>query len=48
MESPKIGGFVEGQHEIKFPAWSCKTTDGLQASHLACHKTAKMISYEGA
>jgi len=25
MESPLIGGFVEGQHEIKNPAWSVKT-----------------------
>jgi hypothetical protein len=28
MESPQIGGFVEGQYEIKSPAWSGKTTDG--------------------
>jgi hypothetical protein len=28
-ESPLIGGFVEGQHEIKSPAWRGKTTDGL-------------------
>jgi hypothetical protein len=25
MESPQIGGMVEGQHEIKSPAWSGKT-----------------------
>jgi len=24
MESSQIGGFVEGQHEIKSPAWSGK------------------------
>jgi hypothetical protein len=29
VESPQIGGFVEGQHEIKSPAWSGKTTGGL-------------------
>jgi hypothetical protein len=28
MESPQIGGFVEGQHEIKSLASSGKTTDG--------------------
>jgi hypothetical protein len=48
MESPQIGGFVKGQHEIKSPAWSVKTTGGLLASDLDCHKTAKMMSYEGA
>jgi hypothetical protein len=48
MESPLIGGFVEGQHEIKSPAWSGKTTDGLLASSLDCHKTAKMMPYEEA
>jgi hypothetical protein len=48
MESPQIGGFVEGQQEIKSPAWSGKTTDGLLASRLDCHKTAKMMSYEDA
>jgi len=32
MKSPQIGGFVEGQHEIKSPAWSGKTADGLLAS----------------
>jgi hypothetical protein len=45
MESPLIGGFVEEQHDIKSPAWSGKTTDGL-GSPLDRHKTAKMISYE--
>jgi hypothetical protein len=48
MESPQIGGFVEGQHEIKSPAWSGKTTDGLLASPLDCHMTAKMVSHEDA
>jgi hypothetical protein len=48
MESPQIGGFVEGQHEIKSPAWSGKTTDGLQASPLDYHTTAKMMPYEDA
>jgi hypothetical protein len=47
MESPLIGGFVEEQHEIKSPAWSGKTTGGLLASPLDCHKKAKMMSYEG-
>jgi hypothetical protein len=46
METPLIGGFVEGQHEIKSPAWSGKTTDGLLASPLDCHKIAKMMFYE--
>jgi hypothetical protein len=46
MESPQIGGFVEGQHEIKSPVWSGKTTDGLLASPLECHKTASMMPYE--
>jgi len=49
MGSPRIGSFVEGQHEIKSPAQSGKTTDGLiLASPLDCHKTAKMMPYEGA
>jgi hypothetical protein len=48
MESPLIGGFVEGQQKIKSPAWSGRTADGLLASLLDCHKTAKVISYEGA
>jgi hypothetical protein len=48
VESPLIGGFVEGQHEIKSPTWSGKTNDGLLASPLDCHKKAKMMSYEGA
>jgi hypothetical protein len=48
MESPLIGGFVEEQHEIKSPALSGKTTDGLLASPLDGHKTAKMMSYENA
>jgi hypothetical protein len=43
METPQIGGFVEGQHEIKSPAWSGKTADGLQASPLDCHKKRKMV-----
>jgi hypothetical protein len=46
IESPQIGGFVEGQHEIKSPAWRGKKTDGLLASPLDCDKTAKMMSYE--
>jgi hypothetical protein len=45
MESPLIGGFVEKQHEIKSPAWSGKTTEGL-AIPSDCHKTAKIISDE--
>jgi hypothetical protein len=48
MESPQIGGFVEGQHEIKSPAWSGKTTDSLLATPLDCNKTAKMMFYEDA
>jgi hypothetical protein len=48
MESPLIGGFVEGQLEIKSPAWCGKTTGGLLASPLDCHKKAKMLSYEDA
>jgi hypothetical protein len=48
MESLQIGGFIEGQHEIKSPAWSGKTADGLLASPLDCHKTAKMMFYEDA
>ena len=48
MESPQIGGFVEGQHEIFSPAWSGKTTDGLLASPVDYHKTAKMMSYDNA
>jgi hypothetical protein len=48
MEIPQIGGFVELQHEIKSLAWSGKTTDGLLASPLDCHKTAKMMPYKDA
>jgi hypothetical protein len=48
MEGLQIGGFVKGQHEIKSPAWSGKKTDGLLASPLDCHKTAKMMPYEDA
>ena len=48
MKSPLIGGFVEGQHEIKCPAWSDKTAVGLLASPLDYHKTAKMMPYEDA
>jgi hypothetical protein len=44
MESPEIGGFVEGQYEIKIPAWGGKTSYGLLASPLDFHKTAKMAS----
>jgi hypothetical protein len=29
MKSPIIGGSVEKRHEIKSPAWSGKTTEGL-------------------
>jgi hypothetical protein len=46
MESPQIGVFVEGQGEIKIPARSGKTTDGLLASTKECHKTAKIVPYE--
>jgi hypothetical protein len=46
LESPIIGVFFEGQHEIKSPAWSGKTTDGLLASPLDCHKAAKVRSYK--
>jgi hypothetical protein len=42
MESPQIGGFVEGQHEIKNPAWSGETADCQLGSPLDCHKTAKL------
>jgi hypothetical protein len=48
MESPQIGGFVEGKHEIKSPAWSGITTDGLLASPVDCHETAKMMPYDNA
>jgi hypothetical protein len=48
MESCYIGGFVERQHEIKSPAWSGKTADGLLASPIDYHKTAKMKTYEDA
>jgi len=48
IESPLISGFVKGKHEIKTPAWCGKTTDGLLASPLDCHKTAKMMPYEDA
>jgi hypothetical protein len=45
MESPLIEVFVEKQYEIKSPAWSGKTTEGL-ASPSDCHKTAKIMSDE--
>jgi hypothetical protein len=45
METPLIGGFVEEQHEIKSPAWSGKTADGLLASPLDYLKTAKIMSF---
>ena len=48
IESPQIGGFVEGQHEMKSPAWSGKTTYCLLASPLDFYKTAKMMPYKGA
>ena len=48
MDSPQTGGFVEGQHEIKSPAWCVKTTDGRLVNPLDCHTTAKMMSYEDA
>jgi hypothetical protein len=38
MESPLIGGFVEGKLEIKSPAWCVKTIDGLLASPLDWNK----------
>jgi hypothetical protein len=47
MKIPLIATFVEKQHEIKSTAWSRKTTEGL-ASPSNCHKTAKIMSYEGA
>jgi hypothetical protein len=47
MESPLIGGFVEKQHEIKSPAWSGKTTEGL-ASSSDSHKTVKIMFDEDA
>ena len=43
VETPLIGGFVKKQHEIKSPAWSGKTTEGL-ASPSDCHKKAKIMS----
>jgi len=43
MKIPLIGGFVEKQHDIRSPAWSDKTAEGL-ASSSAFHKTAKMMS----
>jgi hypothetical protein len=48
LKSPQIGGFVEGRHEIKCPAWSGKTTDGLLAIPLDSYMAAKIMSYEGA
>ena len=48
IKRPQIGDFVEGQHGIRSPAWSGKTTDGLLASPLDCHKTAKMMPCEDA
>jgi hypothetical protein len=48
MENPLTGGFVEGQQEIKSPAWSGKTTVGLLATPFDFHKTAKMMPYEDA
>jgi hypothetical protein len=39
MENPLIGGFVEKQHEIKSPAWSKQTTEGL-SSPSDCHNLA--------
>jgi hypothetical protein len=41
MESPIIEGFVDKQYEIKSPAWSGKTTEGL-AGLPDCHKAVKM------
>jgi hypothetical protein len=40
--------FFEEQHEIKSPAWSGKTADGLLARSLDCHTTAEMMPYEDA
>jgi hypothetical protein len=48
LEARVIGGFVEGQHEIKRPAWSGKKAVGLLASPLDRHKTAQMMPYEDA
>jgi hypothetical protein len=45
IESPLIKCVVEKQYEIKSPAWSGKTTEGL-ASPSDCHKTAKIMSDE--
>jgi hypothetical protein len=43
MESPLIKGFIEKQYEIKSPALSGKTTEGL-ASSPDFHKTARIMS----
>jgi len=48
MKTPQIGGFIEGQLKIKSPAWSGKTTDGLVAGPLDCHKRARIKTYEDA
>jgi hypothetical protein len=47
MEPPLIEGSVEKQYEIRSPAWSGETTEGL-ASPSDCHKTAKIMSDEDA
>jgi hypothetical protein len=47
MGNPLIAVIVEGQHEIKSPAWSGKTTEG-QASPSDCRNTAKIMSDEDA
>jgi hypothetical protein len=47
MEVPSISAFVEKQLEIKSSAWSGKTAEGLGGPS-DCHKTAKMMSDEGA
>jgi hypothetical protein len=47
IESPLIKSVVEKQYEIKSPAWSGKTTEGL-ASPSDCHKAAKIMSDEDA
>jgi hypothetical protein len=43
MESPLIEGVAKKLYEIKSPAWSGKTTEGL-ASPSDYHKTAKIMS----
>jgi hypothetical protein len=46
MGPPLIGGFAEKQYEMKSPACSGITAEGL-ASPSGCNKTAKITSDEG-